>query len=146
MTEPSHNRDLALFRRKYYWQYALLIAALIYLFFWDPLRNWWSFETSTVEISAVQQLCAAFERGKSIPLQVDQCDRLKDKMAGNPDIEIKPRTFVTFTYRSPVDNSTHSASIVRERDDAGQPVAIGSRIAVQLSRNEPKVFRVPQTP
>jgi len=144
MTEPTHNRDLALFRRKYYWQYALLIAALIYLFFWDPLRNWWSFETATVEVTAVQQLCAAFELGKSIPLEIDQCERLTDKMAGRPEIEIKPRTFLTFIYRSPVDHSTHSASIVRERDDAGQPVAIGSRLTVQLSRNEPKVFRVPE--
>lgn len=144
MTERPPNKDLALFRRKYYWQYALLIAALAYLFLWDPLRNWWSYETSSVEITAVQQLCAAFETGKSVPLEVDQCDRLKDKMTGRSDIEIKPRTFVTFTYRSPVDHSTHSASIVRERDDKGQPVAVGSRLTVQLSRSEPKVFRVPQ--
>lgn len=143
MTEPSPNKDVAVFRRKYYWQYALLIAALAYLFLWDPLRNWWSFEASSVEITAVQQLCAAFGVGKSIPLDIDQCDRLKDKMTGKPGIEIKPRTFVTFTYRSPVDHSTHSASIVRERDDAGQPITVGSRLTVQLSRNEPKVFRVP---
>lgn len=146
MTDRPPNTELALFRRKYYWQYALLIAALAYLFLWDPLRKWWSFETSSVEITAVQQLCAAFEVAKSIPLEVEQCDRLKEKMAGKPGIEIKPRTFVTFTYRSPVDHSTHSASIVRDLDDAGQPVAIGSRITVQLSRNEPKVFRVPERP
>ena len=143
MTEPSLNKDVAVFRRKYYWQYALLIAALAYLFLWDPFRNWWSYETSSVEITAVQQLCAAFGVGKSIPLDIDQCDRLKDKMTGKPGIEIKPLTFITFTYRSPVDHSTHSASIVRERDDAGQPIAVGSRLTVQLSRNEPKVFRVP---
>jgi len=143
MTELPPNKDLALFRRKYYWQYALLIAALAYLFLWDPLRNWWSYETTTVEITAVQPLCAAFEAGKTVPLEVDQCDRLKDKIAGKPGIDIKPRTFVTFTYRSPVDHSTHSASIVRDLDDAGQPVAIGSRLTVQLSRSEPKVYRVP---
>lgn len=143
MMDRPPNKDLTLFRRKYYWQYALLIAALAYLFLWDPLRNWWSYETTSVEITAVQQLCAAFETGKSIPLEIDRCDRLKDKTTGKAGIDVKPRTFVTFNYRSPVDQSTHSASIVRERDDAGQPIAVGSRLTVQLSRSESKVFRVP---
>lgn len=143
MTDRPVNTDLTLFRRKYYWQYALLIMALAYLVLWDPLHNWWSYETTSVEVTSVQSLCAAFEAGKSIPLEVDQCDRLKEKMAGKSDIEIKPRTFVTFTYRSPVDHSTHAASVVRDLDDAGRPIAVGSRLTVQLSRNEPKVFRVP---
>ena len=143
MTERPPNKELALFRRKYYWQYALLIAALAYLFLWDPLRNWWAYETTSVEITGVQPLCAAFETGTSIPLDVGQCDRLRDNMANNPGIEIKPRTFATFSYRSPVDSSTHSASIVRDLDDAGRPIAIGSRLTVQLSRSEPGVFRVP---
>lgn len=141
MTEA--NKDLTLFRRKYYWQYALLIAALAYLFLWDPLRNWWTFETGTVEITAVQSLCASFEQGRSIPVEVDSCARLEEKNTGKPGIEIKPRTFATFTYRSPADQSTHSASIVRELDDSGRPIAVGSRIRVELSRKDPKVFRVP---
>lgn len=137
------NSAVELFKRKNAWQYALLVAALAYLFLWDPLRNWWVYETATAEVTAVQSLCAAFEADRSIPLQIDQCDRLKDKMAGKPGVEVKPRTFVTFTYRSPADQSTHSASIVREFDDAGKPIDIGSRIKVQLSRREPKVFRIP---
>ena len=141
MTEA--DKDLTLFRRKYYWQYALLIAALAYLFLWDPLRSWWAFERSTVEITAVQSLCASFEQGRPVPIEVDNCARLEEKNAGKPGIEIKPRTFVTFTYRSPIDQSTHSASIVRALDDDGQPIAVGSRIRVELSRSDPKVFRVP---
>lgn len=137
------NSAVTLFRRKGAWQYALVIAALAYLFLWDPLRNWWVYEKATAEVTAVQSLCAAFETGQSIPLRIDQCDRLKEEMASRPGIEIKPRTFVTFTYRSPADQSTHSASIVRDLDDAGRPIDIGSRIEVQLSRREPKVFRVP---
>lgn len=137
------NGALELLKRKGAWQYALVIAAIVYLFLWDPLRNWWVYETATAEVTAVQWLCAAFEVNHSIPLQIDQCDRLKDKMAARPDIEIKPQTFVTFTYRSPADQSTHSASIVRDLDDAGKPIGIGSRIKVRLSRREPKVFRVP---
>lgn len=137
------NSALELLKRKGAWQYALVIAAIVYLFLWDPLRNWWVYETATAEVTAVQSLCAAFETGHSIPLHIDQCDRLKEKMAGKPGIEIKPQTFVTFTYRSPADQSTHSASIVRALDDAGRPIDIGSRIKVQLSRREPTVFRIP---
>lgn len=137
------NQAVERLKRRGAWQYALVIAALVYLFLWDPLRNWWVYETITAEVTAVQSLCAAFETDHSIPLHIDQCDRLKEKMAGKPDIEVKPRTFVTFTYRSPADQSTHSASIVREFDDAGRPIDIGSRIKVQLSRNDPKVFRIP---
>jgi hypothetical protein len=137
------NSALALLRRKNAWQYALMIAALAYLFLWDPLRNWWVYETATAEVTAVQSLCAAFETDNAVPIQIDHCGRLKERMAGKPGIDIKPRTFVTFTYRSPADQSTHSASIVREFDDTGKPIDIGSRIEVQLSRREPKVFRVP---
>jgi hypothetical protein len=137
------NSALELLRRKGAWQYALVIAAVLYLFLWDPLRNWWIYETATAEVTAVQSLCAAFETGHPIPLQIDQCDRLKEKMAGKPDIEVKPRTFATFTYRSPADQSTHSASVIRDLDDAGRPIDIGSRIKVQLSRRDPKVFRIP---
>jgi hypothetical protein len=139
----ERNSALELLKRKGAWQYALVIAAIVYLFLWDPLRNWWVYETVTAEVTAVQSLCAAFETGHSIPLHIDQCDRLKEKMAGKSGIEIKPRTFVTFSYRSPADQSMHSASIVREFDDAGRPIDIGSRIKVQLSRHAPKVFRVP---
>ena len=137
------NSALELLKRKGAWQYAVVGAAIVYLFLWDPLRNWWVYETTTAEVTAVQSLCAAFETGRSIPLHIDQCDRLKEQMAGKPGIEIKPRTFVTFTYRSPADQSTHSASIVRDLDDAGRPIDIGSRIEVQLSRRDPKVFRMP---
>jgi hypothetical protein len=137
------NRAVDLLRRRGAWQYALVIAALAYLFLWDPLRNWWVYETATAEVTAVQSLCAAFETGRPIPLQIDHCDRLKEKMAGTPGIEIKPQTFVTFSYRSPADESIQSASIVRSLDDAGRPIDIGSRIKLQLSRREPKVFRVP---
>lgn len=139
----EENSAVALLKRRGAWQYALVIAALAYLFLWDPLRNWWVYETATAEVTAVQSLCAAFETGRSVPVQIDQCDRLKEKMAGKSDVEVKPRTFVTFTYRSPADQSTHSASVVREFDDAGKPIDVGSRIKVQLSRREPKVFRVP---
>ena len=141
MTEK--NSAVALLKRRGAWQYALVIAALAYLFLWDPLRNWWVYETAMAEVTAVQSLCAAFETGHSVPVQIDRCDRLNEKMAGKPGIEIKPRSFVTFTYRSPADQGTHSASIVREFDDAGKPIDIGSRIKVRLSRNDPKVFRVP---
>ena len=137
------NSAVALLKRRGAWQYALVIAALAYLFLWDPLRNWWIYETATAEVTAVQSLCAAFETGRSVPVQIDQCDRLKEKVAGKSDVEVKPRTFVTFSYRSPADQSVHSASIVRDFDDAGKPIDIGSRIKVQLSRREPKVFRVP---
>lgn len=137
------NTELERFKRKYAWQYALLITAGAYLFLWDPVRNWWVYETATVEVSSVQSLCAALERDKPVPLEVGPCERLKATMSGRQDVEIKPRTFATFSYRSPADNSLHSASIVRERDDAGQQIAVGSRMTVQLSRNEAKVFRVP---
>lgn len=142
MTEPNH--DLALFKRKYWWQYALLATAVAYLFVLDPLRNWWTFETRTVEITGVRALCAAFEGDdRSIPVEVDGCDRLKEKMAGRPNTEVRPRTFASFSYRSPADDSTQSGSVMRERDDDGKPIAIGSRLTVELSRREPKVVRVP---
>ena len=141
MTEP--NPDLVLFRRKYYWQYALVIGALAYLFLWDPIRNWWGFETRSVEITSVRSLCASFEQGKTIPLAVDDCTRLKAANAERAGIEIRPRTFVTFTYRSPADDRTHTASMVRDLDDAGRPVAAGSRITVRLSRRDPNLFRAP---
>ncbi|MBX9457793.1 MAG: hypothetical protein KL863_18250 [Rhizobium sp.] len=130
-------------RQRYAWQYALLIAALAYLFLWDPLRNWWAYETTTAEVTAVRSLCAAFERAHAIPVEVDECDRLREKMATRSDIVVKPRLFATFTYRSPADNSAQTASVVREHDDAGRPISVGSRISVQLSRSEPTVFRIP---
>jgi hypothetical protein len=33
--------------------------------------------------------------------------------------------------------------VVRDLDDAGQPIAVGSRLTVALSRKEPALFRVP---
>jgi hypothetical protein len=139
----EQNTDLAVFKCKYYWQYTLLAAALAYLFLWDPVHRWWVFETRTVEITSVQSLCAAFEETRSIPLEVGDCDDLKEKMNGKKGVEIKPRTFATFSYQSPADNSTQSVSIVRDLDDAGKPIAVGSRLTVLLSRNEPKAFRLP---
>lgn len=130
-------------RRRHSWQYALLIAALAYLFVWDPLRNWWVYETTTAEITAVRSLCAAFEGTQAIPIEVDACDRLRPKMASRDGVVVKPRQFATFTYRSPADNSAQTASVVREFDDAGQPIAIGSRISVRLSRSDPTRFLVP---
>lgn len=137
------NADLALFRRKYYWQYAVLAAALAYLFLWDPIHKWWVFETRTVEVTSVKTLCAAFEINRSKPLEVDECDRVKATMAGRSDIEIKQQTFATFSYTSPADQSPQTVSVVRDRDSQGGPIAIGSRLTVELSRNEPGVFRVP---
>lgn len=137
------NSDLTRFRRGFYWQYAMLALALAYLFLWDPIHKWWVFETRTVEVTKVQSLCAAFEINRSTPLEVDACEALKAKMSGRTDIEIKPRTFATFTYVSPADKSTQTVSVVRDRDSAGHPIAIGSRLTVELSRNEPGVFRVP---
>lgn len=141
MTETK--TDLVLFKRKYWWQYALLAAAVVYLFVLDPLRSWWTFETRTVEITEVRALCAAFEGDHAIPVEVDSCERLRTKMAGKPGVTVAPRTFVTFRYRSPADDSTRTASVVRDLDDAGQPIAVGSRLTVALSRKEPAVFRVP---
>lgn len=137
------NTALTLLRRRNLWQYALLALALVYLFLFDPLRNWWTYETQRVEIATVQSLCAAFEKDKSVPLEVATCETLREKMAGKPEIDIRPRTFVTFTYRSPADGGTHTANVVRDLDDAGQPIAIGSRLTVEVSRNDPKVVRVP---
>lgn len=139
----EQNSDLQIFKRKYYWQYALVLMALAYLFLWDPIRKWWTFETQTVEVTAVQSLCAAFEVNRSLPLEVGACDTVKAKMAGRSDIEVKPRTFATFTYTSPADQAKHTASVVRDLDSDGKPIGIGSRLNVELSRNEPGVFRVP---
>lgn len=141
MTEP--NRDLALFKRKYWWQFALLAAAVAYLFVLDPLRNWWTFESRVVEVTSVQRLCAALEGDHAIPVEVDACGTLRTKMAGKPGITVAPRTFVTFRYRSPADQSSRTASIVRDLDDDGVPIAVGSRLTVALSRKQPTVFRVP---
>ena len=52
MTEK--NSAVTLLKRKGSWQYALVIAAIAYLFLWDPLRNWWVYETATAEVPAVQ--------------------------------------------------------------------------------------------
>lgn len=139
----EQNSDLTLFKRKYYWQYALLAMALAYLFLWGPIERWLSFESRTVEVTSVRTLCAAFEINRSLPLAVDECDSVRTAMAGRSDIEIKPRTFATFTYNSPADGSTRTVSVVRDLDSAGKPIAAGSRLDVELSRKEPGVYRVP---
>lgn len=139
MTEP--NKDLALFRRKYYWQYALLIAAVGYLFVLDPLRLWWRFERLTVTVTSVRHLCAAFDKAKSVPVGVDECPLISEQYGSRTDIDISPRTFVSFDYTSPADNAAHTASIVREQDDDGRPVAVGSRITVGLSTADPLVVQ-----
>lgn len=139
MAEP--NKDLILFKRKYYWQYALLIAALAYLFVLDPLRLWLKFDTATVTVTSVRQLCAAFEAGQNVPLNVDECPLVRTQYAGQSNIEIKPRTFVSFDYTSPADGKAYSTSMVRDKDDQGAPVAAGSRITVRLSTSEPLVVQ-----
>ena len=131
------NRDLLLFRRRNYWQYALLIAALAYLFVLDPLRLWWKFERATVTVTSVRHLCAAFGKGQAIPLNVDECPLIETQYAERTDVDIRPRTFVSFDYTSPADHEAHTASVVRETDDQGNPVAVGSRIAVRLSVSDP---------
>jgi hypothetical protein len=134
MAEP--NKDLILFKRGYYWQYALLIGALVY-FVLDPMRLWWKFDAATVTVTSVRQLCAAFEKGKAMPLGVDECPLIEKQYAGKTDIEIKPRTFVSFDYTSPADGKPYSTSIVRDKDDQGNPLASGSRITVHLSTSDP---------
>ena len=135
MTEP--NRDLVLFRRKSYWQYALVILALAYLFVFEPLRVWWRFEPALVTVTSVRYLCAAFGKGVARPLNVDECPLISRQYGGRGDIDIKPRTFVSFDYTSPADHAAHTASIVRDRDDEGKPIAVGSRITVRLSTSDP---------
>ena len=124
------------------WQYGLIAMAVLFLVFWDPIDRWLNFETSQVEVTDVKELCAAFRKGSNIPLAIDACPSIRDHHAGRADIDIKPRTFVSFDYISPADGKTHDISIVRAHDDAGNPVTVGSRIQVWLSTRDPLVVRL----
>ena len=124
------------------WQYGLIAMAVLFLVFWDPIDRWLNFETRQVEVTDVKELCAAFRKGSNIPLAIGACPSIRINHAGRADIDIKPRTFVSFDYISPADRKAHSISIVRAHDDAGNPVTVGSRIQVRLSTRDPLVVRL----
>ena len=120
-------------RRMLRWQYALIIIAAAILFFWEPIDNWLNFETQTVGVTTVQTLCTAFDKGSPVPREVGPCDEIRTKHGSDAKAEIREQTFVSFDYTSPVDGKVRSTKIVRDTDDAGQPIHAGSRITVRLS-------------
>ncbi|CAN7342211.1 hypothetical protein [Rhizobium sp. LjRoot254] len=120
-------------RRRFRWQYALIIIAAAILFFWEPIDNWLNFETQTVEVKSVQTLCTAFDNGSPVPREVGPCDDIRAEYGSDATVEIREQTFVAFDYTSPADGKVHSTKIVRDKDDAGQPIHAGSRITVRLS-------------
>jgi hypothetical protein len=118
------------------WQYALIIVAAAILFFWEPIDDWLNFQTETVEVKAVQTLCTAFDKASPVPREVGPCDEIRAEYGSNALVDIREQTFAAFDYTSPADGKVHSTKIVRDKDDAGQPIHAGSRISVQLSSKQ----------
>jgi hypothetical protein len=120
-------------RRILRWQYALIIIAAAILFFWEPIDNWLNFESQTIEVKSIESLCTAFDKDSPVPREVGPCNAIKSKHGSDTSAEIREQTFVAFDYTSPADGKVHSTKIVRDKDDAGQPIHAGSRITVRLS-------------
>ena len=128
-------------RRILRWQYGLILLAAVILFFWEPVNDWRNFEPQTVEVTSVQSLCIAFDKGSPVPREVGPCDAIKDKHGSDPTAEIRQQTFVAFDYTSPADGKVHSTKMVRDKDDAGQPIHAGSRITVRLSNKQAEIVK-----
>lgn len=135
MSTEGH-RTAGVGRRILRWQYAVIIIAAAILFFWEPIDHWLNFETQTVEVTSVESLCTAFDKGSPVPREVGPCQAIKAKYASDATAEIREQTFVSFDYTSPADGKIHSTKIVRDTDDAGQPIHAGSRITVRLSSKQ----------
>jgi hypothetical protein len=123
-------------RRRLRWQYALIVIAAAILFLWEPIDNWLNFESQTIEVKTIESLCTAFDKGSPVPREVGPCDAIKSKHRSDTSMEIRAQTFVSFDYTSPADGKVHTAKVVRDKDDAGQPVHAGSRITVRLSSKQ----------
>ena len=130
-------------RRILRWQYGLILLAAFILFLWEPINDWRNFERQTVEVTAVQSLCTAFDKGSPVPREVGPCDAITSKHGSDLTAEIREQTFVSFDYTSPADGKVHRTKIVRDEDDAGQPIHAGSRIRVRLSKTQVDVVRAP---
>jgi hypothetical protein len=128
-------------RRTLRWQYGLILLAAFILFLWEPINDWRNFEPQTVEVTSVRSLCTAFDKASPVPREVGPCDGIKDKHGSDPTAEIRQQTFVSFDYTSPADGKVHSAKMVRDKDDAGQPIHAGSRISVRLSNKQAEIVK-----
>lgn len=140
MTPTLHSAVGALLQ-VFRWQYGLIVLAVAFLLFWDPINHWINYETMTVEVTAVKPLCGAFAKASPIPLEIDQCDAIRERHGSKPEVDIRPRTFASFSYTSPADGKVHSASVIRDLNDAGKPIATGDRITIEASRKDPLVIR-----
>ena len=123
-------------RRILRWQYGLILLAAFVLFLWEPINDWRNFVSQTVEITSVDSLCTAFDKGSPVPREVGPCDAIRAKHGSDATAEIRDQAFVAFDYTSPADGKIHSIKIVRDKDDAGQPIHAGSRITVRLSKQQ----------
>jgi len=130
-------------RRILRWQYGLILLAAVILFLWEPIHDWRNFEPQTVEVRSVQLLCVAFDKGSPVPREVGPCDAIKSEHGSDASVEIREQTFVSFDYTSPADGKVHSTKIVRDKDDAGQPIHAGSRIKIRLSKIHANVVKAP---
>ncbi|MDB5550491.1 MAG: hypothetical protein JWL86_475 [Rhizobium sp.] len=121
-------------RRILRWQYGLILLAAVILFLWEPIDDWRNFEPQSVEVTSVESLCTAFDKGSPVPREVGPCDAIKGKHGSDATAEIRQQTFVSFDYTSPADGKVHSTKIIRDKDDASQPIHAGSRMTVRLSK------------
>lgn len=128
-------------RRILRWQYGLIILAVAILFFWEPIDDWLNFQPETVAVTSVQTLCTAFDKGSPVPREVGECDGIRARHGSDVSAEIREQTFVAFDYTSPADGKIHSTKIVRDKDDAGEPIRVGSRIKVRLSSKQADVVK-----
>jgi hypothetical protein len=133
MSTQSQGRSVG---RLFRWQYSLIIVAVAILIFWEPIDGWVNFQSQTVEVTSIQTLCTAFDKGSPVPREVGACDEIRVRHGGDATAEIRQQTFVSFDYTSPVDGKIRSTKIVRDKDDSGQPIHVGSRITVRLSSKQ----------
>jgi hypothetical protein len=106
-------------------------------------ETWRDYQSAEVQVERVEHLCKLTEiitRDGREQTFTHSCPDVMgpiDPRTHNPKIRISAGAFVSFHYLSPADGKMHFAQLKRELNDINRPIAVGDKIRVHLSRQDP---------
>jgi hypothetical protein len=133
MIYSGHSGVVAIMRMLR-WQWGLIVLAILFLLFWDPLNNWLNYDEVEVVVTAVNIGCSVAPAGSDEVVGDRLCDQVRAEFKPSPGSTINRRTQFSFDYLSPADGQMHKGSIVRVAEDDGPFLAVGDRVTIQASK------------
>lgn len=127
-----------------------MMTAFLVLNIGEPVKLFVFYDATYVRIEKVEQLCKVRDNGHDYAdnwypandCTVEPTYYFDQPVAPTPRPDKK--TFITFRYNSPADDSTHIGLIPRKFDEKGRPFVVGDTIKVYVSRSNPWAVVVPK--